>query len=284
MSVPSYRKCYFLAPTRNNPPEGPIRLGNILASPKSPEDPINTKPFEIEPASVYTHNEYDWSLVRDKDSGFEFGIWASFLQLIFGIGGAVAASWTSSHSADWKCKKLCTVEFTPTQAFVSEIVQNQDVRDYLIDSFHKKIYMITGLKIASGASAVVKATKERGLNLHIGFDGTSLGIPLSAGPYSNIARKTEEQESFGNADDFVFAFRLRQIKVKAKGKVQHKAFTDGAFFDIDSALQQGLNKEDVEIVVEELVPDDASGAEFRMKDNKAFDETGGGDCLYVNVG
>lgn len=48
------RKVYFLAPTRNSPPDGPIALGNVIVDPRSPEIALNSRLSEAV-SNMHTH-------------------------------------------------------------------------------------------------------------------------------------------------------------------------------------------------------------------------------------
>jgi hypothetical protein len=57
MAEIGFKKCYFLAPTRYYAPEKRIKLGNIISSPTTPDEPLNDLPFTIDVANIEEHSE-----------------------------------------------------------------------------------------------------------------------------------------------------------------------------------------------------------------------------------
>jgi len=218
MAEIGFKKCYFLAPTRYYAPEKRIKLGNIISSPTAPDEPLNDLPFTIDVANIEEHSETNWSVSRGKNNEVKLGLWASFLQFILGIGGDVGGGQKTDSSQTLRCEKVTTREFNPSRAFVQDCIQDTGVKEYLVENQHqyvfgghssKKIYMVTGVKIASGASLVAEAARQRNIHLHLGVDGTSAGVPASGDPEVQVTSGRTKGESFDSADVFVLGFRLR---------------------------------------------------------------------------
>jgi len=108
--------------------------------------------------------------------------------------------------------------------------------------------------------------------------------PVSVGPEGEIKWGGKEETSFKDADDFVFAFRLREIKVKKTGEVTHKPKLKGALFeraDDEEVLRKREKEErDIIVEVEGLSDEDATGLDFRLDNLDAMDEDGQ-ECVYV---
>ncbi|KAF2023076.1 hypothetical protein EK21DRAFT_95200 [Setomelanomma holmii] len=267
------RPCYFLAPTRTSSPEGSIRLGSIIASPELVDDPISTtSPASPDAASVTTYTERNWSksVTTELNSG-RIGIWASFLQVIVGVGGDVGVSWANEASQTYSAKVMKWTEFRPSLAYIKNAVEDEEVDEFIRgNKFREKVYMVTGVMVASGASGVIRSMRERGIYAHVGVDGTALS------------------GEFSDADDFVFAFRMRQIKVRKTGDITHKAKVDGALFgaeDGDEELRRQKAEEDaIGVTVEGLNDGDADDGDFGMEGTvvDAVD-IDGQDCLCVEV-
>ena len=175
---------------------------------------------------------------------------------------------------------MTTCSFMPKRAFIRESVLQEDVQQYLLDTkFREKIYMITGIMIASGASSVTGYMKEKGMYAHVGVDATMFtGVPISAGPELGLSSKTENEVSFQDADDFVFAFRVREIKVKKSGEVTDTRFDKGALFSIGGD-EEGDGKVDIEI--EGLDDEDTAGHDFGMDVKEISTGDDDEDCLCV---
>ena len=281
------KKCYFIAPTRDCPPDGPIQLGSIIPVPVRADEPVNVNaPIPIPAASIFKHEERGYSFTKDRKIGGHLGIWASFLMQVLGIGGDVETSGSNSKNDEWACDTLSTLWFTPTTDYIKQSIRDPGVESFLIENEvylgRDTLYMVTGLKIAYGASATRKRAKERGINLHLGVDGTNSGVPVSGGPNIGVDKSTKEKESFEDADPFVFAFRLRQIKIKSADEIKHKGLTRGAMLSIGPGSDDDEESK-VEIFVESVDNEDVGGREFGLEETGAMDDAEPTDesCICV---
>ncbi|CAN9180250.1 unnamed protein product [Alternaria alternata] len=234
----SYTKpTYFLAPRRPSPPDGPIRLGAIIPSPTQPDEPLYLPPPPPK-SDTSKFTEYNWSGSHAKQSSSHFGVWTSFLECVLGIGADVSVGLDKSHHQSWKVDTMTTQSFLPSRTFLEQVVGHEDVRRYITENrFREKVYIITGVMIASSADISGQRLQEKGLYVHAGVDAAAwAGVPsgLSFGPEGNWKRKAETKESSRTADDFVFAYRIREIKVRRKGGVKaDKLYDKGALFDME---------------------------------------------------
>ncbi|SCO50254.1 uncharacterized protein FFMR_10209 [Fusarium fujikuroi] len=262
---------YFLAPN-SSPSEGSIRLGNILSTPALADDPINEGHFPPQVSmDVIEHNQNNFTFGMSAKNGRSFGVWASFLQTL-GIGGDAIVDWSKEHTEQWACENLKTLSFNPTISYVSQCLKDEGVQKFMRANrpwfATNKLYMITGIKIAYGAASTIEHAKQRGLNLKFGTDFTSQGVPISLGPQIGGSNTISTKQSQSGGDPFVFAFRLRRIKISRKGEVSHERYSKGAVLGI---REEG-NDQDVEIVVEGVEDFDAGGEEFQLNSRDVFDE------------
>ncbi|RGP70043.1 hypothetical protein FSPOR_4335 [Fusarium sporotrichioides] len=273
---------YFLAPV-GNPPEGPIRLGNIISNPVFADDAINEE-YRPPTTELIEHNQPSFTFEMSVKNDRSFGVWASFLQTL-GIGGDATVDWSKERSEQWACGNLKTVSFSPKLSYISECLKDEGVQHYMRVNKpwlgSSKLYMITGIKVAYGAASTIKHAKQRGLNLRFGTDFSSQGVPISLGPQVGGSNTISTKQSQSGAEPFVFAFRLRRIKISRKGEVNHERYTKGTLLGI----KKDRNGQDVEVVVEGVEDFDADGEEFRLSSNDAFDEDSAGDewCKAVVV-
>ncbi|KAM0355074.1 hypothetical protein ACHAPU_000931 [Fusarium lateritium] len=276
-------KSYFLAPV-GNPPEGPIRLGNIISAPAFADDPINEEylPLNSEPAE---HNQPNFNFgISASNDGF-VGIWASFLQTL-GVGGDLTFEWSRETSEKWAFENLKTLSFIPQLSYIAQSLRDEGVQHYM--RINKpwlgasKLYMVTGIKIAYGAASTAAYARNNGLNLCFGTDFSSQGVPISVGPKGGGSRTISVQQSQEGAEPFVFAFRLRRIKISRKGNINHESYNKGALLSVSE--HGGHDETDVEIVVEGVEDQDADGLEFHLDSRDAFDDSqDGAHCKCVVV-
>ena len=286
MDAHEFKKCYFLAPTRNYVPDKRIRMGNIIANPSVPDEPLNESPFTPSPDTIDIHSESGWSTTYSKQNETKLSFLASFLQLILGLGGKADAGYETSVTQTLNCEKVVTSEFNPSLSFVDHCVKDEAVSNYLkarkqfylYGNNPKKVYMITGLKIAHGASQVFEAGLKRNIHLHLTVDGTTAGLPASGGPEFNVTRNESQGEDFKASDAFVLGYRLREIELRAKGDIAHKAYDTGATLGKDNTKKEG----EIEIVVEGIGARDARGADFKREEYVVQGEAGDEEYLCVN--
>ncbi|KAK0761360.1 hypothetical protein N5P37_006310 [Trichoderma harzianum] len=270
-------KHYFLAPT-GNPLNGQIKLGNIIALPRLADDPINENhvPLGSVPMEITEHNEYDYTFNLKAKSGGRIGIWASFLQTI-GLKAEATVEDSRQHSEQWAFEKLQTISFAPKLAYITKCLEDDGVRNFLWTNKPyfgtSNLYMITGIKVAYGASSVVQYAKKKGIALRLGsgFTGNHIGPEFSRNDEIGVS------QSQGGADPFVFAFRLRRIKLSLSGEVGHEQYSKGAMLGIKGDEDNESNAQ-IPMVVEDIESDeDVHGSELQLESKDALDESSSGD-------
>ncbi|KAF7556187.1 hypothetical protein G7Z17_g1664 [Cylindrodendrum hubeiense] len=268
-------KHYFLAPI-GNPAEGPIRLGNIVSAPRLADDPLNEDHVPLSSVSmdVVDHTEHSYDFGININNGSRVGVWASFLQTL-GLGGDVTVEGSNENSEQWACESMRTISFTPKLDYITKCLEDEGVQNYMRVNKPwfgtSRLYMVTGIKVAYGASSTVRYAQSRGFHLRFGVDLTGLGIPLTIGPEFGRTNTLSVRQSQEGAEPFVFAFRLRRIKITGKGNIHHEQYDKGTVLGIK---EDEVDESDVkfEVIVEGVEDDDADGSEFQLDSNDAVDE------------
>ncbi|KAM0543607.1 hypothetical protein ACHAPJ_012194 [Fusarium lateritium] len=274
------KKHYFLSPTRSTP-EGPIRLGSIISTPALADDPINEEYISLSsvPMDIIEHNEPNYRFEMCTSTSGSVGIWASFLQVL-GIGGDVTADWSRENSQAWDCENLKTISFRPKLSYITQCLEDEGVQSYMRVNKPwlgtSKLYMITGIKVAYGASSTIRYARGKGFNLRFGVDLASQGVPLSVGPEYGRNNAISVQQSQDGAEPFVFAFRLRRIKISKKGNLRHESYDKGAMLCINESQASSDPSTELQVIVEGL-EDDVDGSEFQLESKNVFDEGSPGD-------
>lgn len=264
----SQKPTYFLTPPRPYPPTGPIRLGAIIPSPTQPDEPLHS-PALPKPEDVSTFTEKNWTGSHMRKSSSRFGVWTSFLQMIFSIGGDVSMKIDKEVNQHWDIERMCTMSFMPSQTFIEDCVKCEEVRRYIIGNrFREKIYMVTGVMIASSTTTFRESLEEKGVYVHAGVDATAwAGVPISVGPEGKWKRKQVTKTGSEREEEFVFAFRVREIRVKRKGGVKtHKLYDKGALFNTDQKLEEVVLEDEVEV---EGLGEEADGEEFGLESKES---------------
>ncbi|CAI6097480.1 unnamed protein product [Clonostachys chloroleuca] len=224
------------------PPEGPIKLGNVLISVERPEQPLSTTPpptenevFSLEKKDV----EHSIKKLRDGN----FSLFTKFLNFI-GVSVDVTVSWEHSNEEIYKFQKVETQQFIPKDEYIQKCIETPAVRRFLERSrYRKPVYVITGLKTVYGASAKSNESRSKNKKASIAVDGNVLGGGNIA-PGAGAGTENKKSTSWEGSSDFVFAFRVRKVHVSKKTLVvkDNDDYTKGAKFDRDDAFRV---KEDI---------------------------------------
>ncbi|KAI0436886.1 hypothetical protein F4803DRAFT_198486 [Xylaria telfairii] len=233
-------KTYVVAPNFSMPPapevqgsaaipsQGQLQLGDIL-----------NRPFGAKPIAI---NRYDRTTIDkehleavDKKGDVQqnsqtlfsgrVGIWASLLANL-GIGLDVDLSIHGlSNSGDvMTIKSLETHSFDVTDDYVKKVLASQSIVDYISefkssakDAKEIPLYMVSGLKVAKGASSKFTDLSNAGANI-----GAFKSTGNADAKLLEVLWKRYRRHSFETSTDFVLAFQLTHIKYNiASEKTEH---------------------------------------------------------------
>lgn len=142
--------------------------------------------------------------------------------------------------------------FAPDKVYVEESMSAPEVREFIARSkFRTNVYMITGIKVAIGASVTSAKLRQHGIHVQLGVDGTAVGVPLGLGPDVEVSSGRIQGISFDHASDIVFAFRLRETHYAKRQGIVHHEFNKGALFGLEgdrgksAAKRQEETSEDI---------------------------------------
>jgi hypothetical protein len=267
---PEVKSVWFLPRTRDRPVASAMSLGSIIESPWTPEEALNDEsPPAIPPKLLRSREETSWNWTREFERSRGGGLFASFLQFL-GVGGEMIGTVERTHTDVYAADRMLTQEFSPDKRYLEQCLQDEGVRDMFVGPGKKsKVYMITGLKTAYGATKAMEMMKKRGMHAQISVDVSTVGA-LSLGPKVDISSSATEKLGAAKSD-FVFGFKLRRLRYK-KGAVTDEAFDRGAQY----GLSQGddgdhevevLDVEDFDIEGVE----DSPAEEFRMESKDVKD-------------
>ena len=188
----------------------------------------------------------DFSETASKGIMTSVGLNATVAQGIAGSADIVYA-FTKDKNNTYACELLETLEFEPTKPFISDcITASQPVQAFFENSLpgRKRVYMITGLKIATGFRTSTTKETQHGPMLKVGVDATALGIPVEIGPEieleSTNARTVKQGRSLNK---IVFAYRVVRIKRKRDGEAKYK-YKSGGKYAVDEDEDDDSEDED----------------------------------------
>ncbi|KAJ4012484.1 hypothetical protein NW752_008181 [Fusarium irregulare] len=221
-------KEYFLAPnfTTAPPPEGPIKLGSIIRNINEFE-PLNehdqTIPTtQLSPLDV--KNSLDISL--DDLHSAHLSLTARALDVL-GLGTGTSIQRTKGTNCIISCKHLETQTFNPTSSFIRDSMGDPGVQYYMKSSwFRYPVYMVTGLKVARGASSTSSSSSV----VAVEHDTSLLlaGTPASVGMSSGYARNINHMEKWDTSTDFIVAFKVKKVWLDRKDEVNYKGYNKRA--------------------------------------------------------
>jgi hypothetical protein len=219
-------------------PTGNLRLGQILAKPKDPAyvlQPLGPLPLHkgIEPEITSRSNV---SMHDTNELSAQFSAWANLGYIPMQFKSASAT--THSHDLQWHFNKLESQIISPSLAYVQDAMRHGDVEAGLKNwkhPFKRRVYMVTGVRIVNGARMVRKDTSST--NNKVVAEGAAPDQSVSAGTQTGFATRSSESEGFDRATDFVFAYRLNEVRYR--GVVTHKPYTKG---EVASADRSPLNR------------------------------------------
>lgn len=166
-----------------------------------------------------------------------------------------------SDASLFKFDTLETTQFSPTPEFFQQCISARSVQLFLERSrYRKPIYIITGLKVVKGAQAKTIHSRTTSTEVSAEADSaTFMGLSvLSGGPMVG-QEKGDSKSMKWEGSDFVFAFRVRKVRVgKKSGSVQsEKDYTKGAMLERDVEV---MKSPELEILGDE--EGDASNEDF----------------------
>ncbi|KAI5460319.1 hypothetical protein BGZ63DRAFT_404793 [Mariannaea sp. PMI_226] len=224
-------KTYILAPNFTLEPDGPIRIGTIIADPYRPTKPLSVP---LTSPTTVTHVDFEYSLSQDNSKSLSGSVWAQFLQTArANIGGAVSKAALQEYAMD--SLETVRIKADPTDEEAAERVKDPKVHAAIRAGLTgaAPVYMITGLKVAKGFRLNKSVTSTHEANI-----GANVPITAEVGAGADIAASIANtvSESSRSGSDIIFAYQLHLIA--RKGWLHKRVGVD--VFVPKSAL---LNKE-----------------------------------------
>ncbi|KAJ4172034.1 hypothetical protein NW754_007632 [Fusarium falciforme] len=255
---------FFYAPTWDYPPGGPIKLGNVITSVKNPHRPLFCSP-PPEESDVFRTEKKSVQYTKEKLRRGRFSILTKFLSVL-GFGIDIGAEIDRSDEETFVFDTLETTQFIPTSSYVQTCVEGKNVRDFLERSkYRKPVYIITGLKVVTGAQANTIKSRSVGGAVGVEVDATIWtggAVPIGGGPGVEGEVGNKVSTKWEGSSDFVFAFRVSKVRVgEAIGQVlSEKEHREGAMLE-----REYTKPKDPELSVLEVEQPDARAEGFDLE-------------------
>ena len=210
---------YHIAPnfTTRPFPDGPLELGTLV------EDiaqyyPINqgaTNRVPIPDGQRYSDAKEDINASLKASRSGEASILAKVLDR--SIGGEASLKGQRQNEDVYKIEKLETVYFYPQRSYINKCLQLSDVKDYLeMGDNEVPVYLITGLKLAWGATISTEHGRSYEGNASVGLAVPSGAVDVDVGAKAGVAGDSLMSSSFGKPADFVLGIQVQKIYHKKK--------------------------------------------------------------------
>lgn len=226
-------KNYFLAPSTDYPPDTTaLSLGNVVISPKRAVPALAHAPSAFPPHSLIKSSKSDFQWTRSHTSSVKLGVWAKFAQLL-----DAGASTDASHTRQeiYSFTQMETTEFFPDEEYIRTALNVPAVKQYLDrQGFRKSVYMVVGTKAVRGATVKTVRSSDKGAGLNAGVDLVAMGgSPVALGGEVGAQLKNEEEIAFRDDKDFIFAFRLRKVRIRGNGSVAQDDYNRNTLLGVD---------------------------------------------------
>lgn len=203
------KKSYFIVPPGTVPAIGSIVLGNVITDPTIPSDAVNPQPISF-PKSIpisYSIPLKNWKWSKSPSVKASGGIFAQFVGV---VDFEISAHKDKETKREYSCKELETQSFQISDEFITVIKALPEVQAKILR--RESLYIITGIKIAKGATVNEEAFQSLGFRLATTVDLTALGgVPVKVGPQVNVDKSDPERLEYNIEEDFVFAYRLEEL-------------------------------------------------------------------------
>ncbi|KAJ6031361.1 hypothetical protein N7540_002093 [Penicillium herquei] len=255
---------YFQAPNFDINPESEIapKLGSILPNLDRLTGSLNQGNIVEIPTNL--QNRSSTTIFSDEVYAKYRGSPGLNLNAIQGIlaSANILYGFTRKTSHVYRCERLDTIEFEHTDEYISQAMrQSQRTWDFIERRFvgKKKVYMITGLKIATGLDSSTSKEIQHNPQLDFQVDGTTMAAPVGGGPTLDFEIATGRTLSPGKSENqVIFAYRVIRIKLKGDGEPKSKLKYGGLYAEEGDQGNSDEAKEpwDVEQMDEELMIQD----------------------------
>ncbi|KAL7894262.1 hypothetical protein HDV63DRAFT_383892 [Trichoderma sp. SZMC 28014] len=244
MGIP--KPTYHLPPNFSTPPppKGPFHLGTVIKDFDRREQmrPLNhgkdkdgnAKRIAIDNDDIYLDHKGGFVATRYRLKSGELGLWAKCVG-VDGLGGEASISGKRSENDTYKFDSVDTEYFCPTPSYISQCMELSDVKEYTeVTKYKKAVYLVTGLKVAKGATVRLESGNEIKGKLEVGLNNPSLA-PVQLGPRVGGSVEGNLVDDFKESSDIVVGIQCLKIyyhsSIFSAGK-QLKAivYTDDATF------------------------------------------------------
>ncbi|KAE9374914.1 hypothetical protein N431DRAFT_557113 [Stipitochalara longipes BDJ] len=263
----NHKKTWIIVRGCQYQPGGTISLGQLLVKPFEPSLPLLPDgPLLLPTATVERTRQTSVEISSLNSLGGSFQAWTSIDKLP--VKSDLVAKHHTSASVTWKFDQLDCEVMVPRLADVQSAINRDEVIAQInrkrLD-FRRRLYMITGVRVARGARLQQQNEKASSGGAKVGVSLAGLtALPVKFGPGANLSRAASDNYSFETASDFVFAYRVCEIHYgkDVYAKPYNKGETFGMGADVEASYRgmEVSSEGEQRIVVEKIANEEYSGS------------------------
>lgn len=226
MSSSQHTKNWIITSGQDYSPGGALSLEQILQNPWDPASGLLTEGTIPIPASATRDRTTKGSFIMQYNDrlNVSFRLWAEINSAP--VAGNISGERDTVHDSYWHIESLSGDIFLPPLSYVKRVLHSGDVPSKTQWwKLRRKVYMVTGLRIAHGAQIESQVSSSSRLHATVEADASSQGVPLSGGGGGGGGRNQSQFLRTESISDFIFAYRLNEVTYRVW--TSHKPFTTG---------------------------------------------------------
>jgi hypothetical protein len=243
MEIPTYHR----APNFQIPASGHVQLGTIIIDLGQLEAFNAGDEVPIPADHIYKNKSKGFQATITNDRSLEVGFWAKvFTPAAFG------AEASDGHQKNVKTavyvRDLETIYFFPSIEYMSATLQRPALKTFMeVTRKRSPVYMITGIKIARGATWESSNTKTNNAALGLSLPDPFSGV-IEVGPKLNSSTAKSSSTQVEDSEDFILAYRATKIWYGMRGHMKTEHHLKGATMSDDSGPAKADALEDIEFI------------------------------------
>lgn len=274
METPTYHR----APNFSIGPDGHVQLGTIVLDLKQLEAINGGDIPPISSDGLYKNESKGFQTTISSDRDLELGFWAKIFTPA-SFGAEVSGGRQNNFETNVYVQQLETSYFFPSIEYISSALQRPSLKTYLQITRKKyPVYMITGLKIARGATWQSSRAQKNNVALGLSLPDPLAGV-VELGPKVNNSVASSSSTQVEDAGDFVLAYRATKIWYNGLDRMKTERYLKGATMaGDDEADPEGLEEVDM---IPDVAADGLAADTIQISTEGEAEETGVEPSVWI---
>ncbi|KAL8364578.1 hypothetical protein RB595_003729 [Gaeumannomyces hyphopodioides] len=226
-------KFYYDMPSFDTNPDSPAapRLGSIYRDIGSLglQAPLNMRDrLDIPPELSNRSGMSSFGATRDSGFGGSVGAAAEVPGL---VSGDLVYTFAKTGNMSYSCTLLETDEFIPTAEYIDASIKASEMTSSYLEGAvfgRGRVFMVTGLKIATEFGIETSSGTKHGLRLKIAATTPATG-PAAIGPVLEAGGSRGSTIKGTAVNKIIFAYRAIRVRKKGDGEAKWKQLRSGKY-------------------------------------------------------